>query len=88
MRTKWKEELERTRILPTMVDIKKAYPNTSRAKLWRTLDRAGVPPHACRLLQNPHSCTQYTIRTNSGEASPFLMHRWGSRGLPQQLLCV
>ena len=81
-RDKWKAALEESRILLTMVDIKKAYPSTCRTKLWRTLERAGIPPHACRLLRDLHSQTQYTIKTNLGEAEPFLMARGVREGCP------
>ena len=81
-RDKWKAALEESRILLTMVDIKKAYPSTCRTKLWRTLERVGIPPHACRLLKDLHSQTQYTIRTNTGEAEPFLMERGVREGCP------
>ena len=62
-----------------MMDIKKAYPNSSRNAMDRALKLVGVPPKVRNMMQKLDSLTQYRCRTSVGTSEPYTTLR-GCRG--------
>ena len=69
-------------IISDMMDIKKAYPNSSRNAMNKALDLVGVPPRLRNMMAKLDSLTSYRCRTNVGCSEPYTTLRGTREGCP------
>lgn len=70
----------------TMLDIRKAYPNTPRNGCWRVLENEGVPSHVVTLMRHIHGDTHYRCRNAMGSSEPYQLHRGLREGCPSSCI--
>lgn len=79
-------QLEFSRVIWALIDIKKAYPSGPHEHCWAVLRSLGLLEHALALLRRLHCTTVYRVRTSVEESEPYKLHRGLREGCPSSCI--
>ena len=65
-----------------LLDLRKAYPRVNKPALWQILKKYGIGERFLRILQDLHECTEYRIKSRSGESESWVPERGLREGCP------
>ena len=65
-----------------LLDLQKAYPRVNKPALWQILKKYGIGERFLRILQDLHECTEYRIKSRSGESESWVPERGLREGCP------